>query len=758
MTQHVVLVDDAESNLAILSAIVDDIPETQTHAFTSSLEALAWSREHHVDAFVLDYHMPQPDGLALIRILRADPAFALVPIVIITAEHEFDVRLEALAAGANDFLERPFERREMHSRLRTLLSLEAARAGLVKHVGELEHSLEIEARRARIQAERLAALWRVAHTGGDIGNEETVQAVLNEGAAALREGQTFLGGLMRLDGDDFIVLAGARPDKLVRTLPGLVPIGTRVPSSEVPQTLALQRGETISWDDLLADPTAAVYPRARKFGFRAQISTPFEVSRKKYVLSFSSTEPVREPFDAEDRTYVGLLADFFANHFRHAEHADRLSHHLAHDTLTGLPNRTQFRLNARSRLAAHGSGAVAVVALDGFRAINEEFGHIIGDALLVEVGAALAKAAGEDDVVGRLAGDTFGAFLSGVRTPDELRTRLTPLAGVFTRPFSTGDREGKEVIPVGATIGAAFAEKRDEQIDRLLAHADTAVFFGKQRGRGNVELYQTGMESESGNRARRALELSHALEHGELELYYQPHLDPRTSAVTAAEALIRWNHHELGVVQPYAFIPFAEANGLIRPITRWVMEATLAAAQQLRSFDPAFRLYFNLSAADFTDAAIVDEFRKAAEGGACLENIGVELTESVAMHDIGTATRVAAHLQNLGVRVAIDDFGTGFSSLSVLRRVHADVVKIDQSFIADVLSDKRDAAIAGTIIAGGEQLDYETVAEGVETAEQLAWLRERGCGYVQGHLIAKPQPLDAFLRWLAQRREPAGRA
>ncbi len=755
MTQHVVIVDDAESNLEILSAIVGDIPGAQIHAFTSSREALAWARDHTVDAFVLDYHMPEPDGLALIRILRADPVFALVPIVIVTAEQEIAVRLEALAAGANDFLERPIERREVLSRMRTLLSLEAARSDLAEHVDALEHSLEREARRSRIQAERLAALWHVANASSSLSDEETTQSLLNEGAAAIRSGQAFFGSLMELHGDEFVLLAGARPDKLVREMPMLAPIGTRIPAAHLPHRLAANSGMTLSWDDIATDPAVAALPRVQKIGVRAQICTPFDVGRKKYVLSFASPDPTSEPFSNEDHTYTGLLADFFANRFRAAEHSHRIQHHLSHDTLTGLRNRTQFRLDARGRLQQHEGCAMVVVSLDGFRAINEEFGHINGDALLVEVGAALQNTAGPDDVVGRLAGDTFGVFLCGAGDADGLRARLATLADVFTRPFSTGDREGKEFIPVGATIGAALAEHSGDTIDRLLAHADTAVFAAKQRGRGNVEIFQPGMESEAGSRARRSLEISQAVERHEFELFFQPHVDLHTMSVAGAEALIRWHHPQHGLLTPDRFIPFAEAHRLIRPVTRWVMTAALQASTRLRALDPAFRLYFNLSAVDFSDEAIVEELRTAAQAGACLENIGVELTESVAMHDLGTAARTVAHLQALGVRVAVDDFGTGFSSLALLRRVHADIVKIDQTFIAEVLSNRRDAAIAETIVTGGRQLSYETVAEGVETEAQLAWLRERGCRYVQGYAIAHPQPLETFLAWLNDRPPPA---
>jgi Amt family ammonium transporter len=303
----------------------------------------------------------------------------------------------------------------------------------------------------------------------------------------------------------------------------------------------------------------------------------------------------------------------------------------------------------------------------------------------------------ERDVVARLAGDTFGLFLSDVANEQQLRVRLESIAQVFTRPFSTGDRNGREFVPVGATIGAALANRTDT-IDQLLAHADTAACAAKERGPGHVEIYRSGMQSESASRARRLAEISRGLESGEFELFFQPHLEVETSTIVGAEALLRWRHPSEGLLLPDAFLPFAERYGLIRTITRWVTASSLRAAQQLRKLDPGFRVYFNLSAIDFSDEAIVSDLRVAAAGGLHLENIGVELTETAAMHDFGSAARTVRQLQDLGVSVAVDDFGTGFSSLSMLKRLPFDIIKIDRSFISEVTLGESDAAIAASII------------------------------------------------------------
>ena len=548
-----------------------------------------------------------------------------------------------------------------------------------------------------------------------------------------------------------LFFAAARTEDVTRDIQQLAPVGSRIPISDTIHQFVVRSGTTQSWDDVAADPQVAALPRVMALRERSHIGTPFQVGRTTYVLSFGSAQPVAEPFGPEDHTYVQLLADFFASRLQQVAQSDQLSYQLTHDSLTGLRNRTQFRLEARTRLAGDGCGALAVVAMDAFRGINKEFGHIIGDALLVEVGAALARIATEKDVVGRLAGDTFGLYLGGVGTETAMRTRLQDISQLFTRPFSTGDREGKEFVPLTATIGSAFSPDGTDKIDELLARADTAVFAGKQRGPGNVEVFQSAMESEAGSRARQLAEISRGLENDEFELFYQPQVDLGSSAVSGAEALLRWRHPERGMLLPAAFLPFAEQNGLIRSITRWVTNSALRAAERLRGVDPGLRLYFNLSAIDFSDEAIVSALRLAAGRGVHLENIGVELTETAAVHDVGTAARIVRQLQDLGVCVAIDDFGTEYSSLSMLKRLPFDIIKIDRSFMSEVTTGEHDSAIASLIIAISQQLGYQTLAEGVETAAQLAWVKKRGCRFAQGFLIAEPMSLDALEQWLRDR-------
>jgi diguanylate cyclase (GGDEF)-like protein len=745
MTQHVVIVDDAETNLQILSAIVGERLDTTVHAFTSSEEALTFAQSHPVDAFVLDYHMPELDGRQLTRLLRADARFEFVPIVIVTAEQDRENRITAFDAGANDYIERPVEPREMLARLETLLALQAARRRLSENVTDLERSLRIQEQHSREQADRMVALWRIV-TNTELSNEDVPHAILFEGARSIRPSHAFHGTLSRLDGDEVVFEAKTRPSLGSHVRSG---VGSRSRLTDTLQSRLAGGPVTLAWDDIALTPELASLDGVRRRGTRSAICTSFYAGRTLFFLEFWSPEPIGTPFAAEDFTYIELLATYFAARTQLAWQFDRMTFQLSHDSLTGIRNRTQFRLDARAAYVAGGCGTMVVVSLDDFRFVNETYGHIIGDALLVEVAAALERRAIAGEIVARLAGDTFGIFIPGFDDEMAVQIRIAEFATTFEHAFATGNAVGQHKIPLSATFGVAIAKEPGQTIDGLLSHADTAAFAARRAGRGKTVIYAAGMESEEALRDRRLAELALALEANEFELYFQPHLDLETNRVTGAEALIRWNHPTRGTLLPKDFIPFAEAHGFIRQISTWVMNEALRLVDVFRAIDPEFRIYFNLSAIDLDDMSIVDEFRAAAARGAHLDNIGVELTETAAMRDMGLTAQTVKALQALGVRVAIDDFGVGYSSLSLLKRLPVDIIKIDRTFVSEILLSAGDAAIAEAVIGFGRSFGFETLGEGVETDAQLAWLGEHQCRYAQGYSIAHPLPIGEFLTWLA---------
>jgi diguanylate cyclase (GGDEF)-like protein len=756
MTQHVMVVDDALPNLRLIGAIVGGLPDIVVHPFTSPLEAYAYAESADIDCFILDYYMPEMDGIELIGRLRANPRFTLVPIILVTAEHEREVRLAALKAGANDFIERPLEPQELRSRLKSLLLLQSARGQLTLHVDQLESSLRDQQRRASAQAERLIALWRIANNA-DFSEGELLQTILVEGSKALRTGQPYSASLSKLIGDAIVVEAVARHPDVMNSTRDLAALGTQLPLSDTVQSIALSAMATRAWNDVEASIGSRLAAHQRAAGMRSVICTPFQANHTTFFLTFWSQQVADPSFDVEDYTYIELLARFFATHLEKMWQNDRIRYQISHDSLTGLRNRTQFRVDARARYERRSRGAVAIIAIDGFRAINESFGHIVGDGLLVDVGAALEDRAGSDDVVARLAGDTFGVFLPNVDSEHEARAKAGEFMGAFRMAFTSGDSGSRELIPLSATIGVAYSDDATANIDELMSHADTAVFVGKRRGPGTIELFEAGMESEASARTRLTGEIAAALELDQFELHLQPHVDLFSGRVTGAEALIRWQHPTRGLLGPGEFIPFAERNGLIGAISSWVINSTITISERFSHVASEFRIFLNLSALDLADMSVVERFKFAAAAGTDLSRIGVEITETAAMHDVGVTGQIVRMLRSLDVAVAIDDFGTGYSSLSLLKRLPVDIIKIDHSFMAEILTNPHDAAIAETIVAIGTRFGSATLGEGVETPEQMAWLREHGCRFAQGYYISRPIPLAAFEQWLAD-RVPAGGA
>jgi diguanylate cyclase (GGDEF)-like protein len=745
-TQHVVIVDDNDLSLKLLSGLALEVPSAVPHPFQSSQDALAWCTGQSVDCFILDYHMPAPDGLEMVRLLREVPAFALVPIVIVTGEGERDVRYKALAAGANDFIQKPVDRREFVARITTHLSLQAARGQLAMHVDQLEASLRDEGQRASDHAHRLEALWRMSNNTA-LDDEELLQAMLEQGAAALRPGMSFCGMLSRLDGSEIVVEAAFYP--LDVDVPEGLHAADRTPLEDSASIEVIRGGISRYWDDVLTEPAFVRRKRVRQLHWRSLISTPFRAGGASYFLTFAAQQPTAKAFGKEDLAYIELLGAFFGTHLQQRWQWSRIRYQSEHDALTGLRNRGQFRSEGRLALAASFGGAVAIANVDDFRQVNETFGTVIGDALLVEVGAALAKRANEGEIVARLDGDAFGIFLPEASRASVER-RVAEFAAAFDAGFSTGDREGKESVGLTATVGVALAPDDARTFDELLARADAAISAAKESRRGRTTFFAAGMEGRSERRLRLVNEIVEALAREEFELYFQPHIDLTTMSVSGAEALIRWNHPTRGLLLPDEFIPFAERHGLIKSIGSWVMQQAIASIDRLCASDSTFRLFFNLSAVQLEDTALIDGFVEAASSGVRLENLGVELTETSAMRDAQTTLRFMSVLREHGVHVAIDDFGVGFSSLALLKSFPLDVVKIDRSFVNAVIEDQRDSAIAEAVISFGATFGYVTVAEGVERVEQIDWLRARGCRFAQGYAICRPLPMDAYLEWYAR--------
>ena len=402
--QHVVIVDDEVLCVRLFESIVTEIRGVVAHSFTSAGAALEWCHGKDVDCFVLDQRMPPPDGLEMVRILRAMESFALVPIVMVTGENERESRYRAFDAGANDYVQKPVDYRELVARLTTQLQLRRAQKQLGLRIDALEVSLFDSEERSREHAERLESLWRIANNP-NLPHDELMGVMLENGAAAIRPGQPFRGLLGRIGGSEVVDLRS----------------GARVPLEQTIVDSTLLGGGTRACDDLHGSDIAE---RTQAFGWRAAISTRLSAGGTTYALTFASTQPARKSFASQDHAYMEILAEFFAMRMQQQWQASRMREQLERDSLTGLWNRS--RLRSLGRAVFHGPAAVAVIDVLRFHEINETRGHLTGDAVLVEVAAGLSAQATGDEIVARVGGDSFAVFFPDVPSHDWLMEHDTP--------------------------------------------------------------------------------------------------------------------------------------------------------------------------------------------------------------------------------------------------------------------------------------------------------------------------------------------
>jgi len=428
----------------------------------------------------------------------------------------------------------------------------------------------------------------------------------------------------------------------------------------------------------------------------------------------------------------------------------RASYLAHHDELTGLPNRALFMDRLQQAIARAGrighSVAVLFLDLDRFKNINDSLGHATGDEMLKMVGALCAKDLREADTVARLGGDEFIVCLGDVGSAEEAGSVARRLLADITRGFEIGGHK----LHANASIGISLYPADGADAETLIRNADTAMYHAKGDGRGTFHFFRPQMTERVKGRLALELGLRRALERKEFVLHFQPIVQLGSGKLVGAEALVRWNHPERGLVSPAEFIPVAEDIGLIVPIGEWVLqEACARAATWPKTGNGPLFVAVNLSARQFHEGSLVSVVGNAlAQSGLPASQLELEITESVLMQQTEASIRMLRDFEALGVKLAIDDFGTGYSSLGYLKRFPVSTLKIDRSFLRDVSRDDDDRAIVTAIMAMARSLGLTVTAEGVERTEQAAFLRELGCEQVQGYLYARPGPAEEFERLL----------
>jgi cyclic di-GMP phosphodiesterase Gmr len=430
---------------------------------------------------------------------------------------------------------------------------------------------------------------------------------------------------------------------------------------------------------------------------------------------------------------------------------NRLIEQATTDPLTGLANRNaiQEKIQLAIERAAPGENVgVLFLDLDNFKKVNDHYGHVFGDRLICDVSDAIRACLNPGDSLARLGGDEF-IVLAAKGTAHELEITAQRILDRMRKPFAVGLVE----VYTGCSIGIARFPEHGDSLESLIRSADTAMYVAKDEGKRTHRVFSPDMNRRVAEFMWLDTNLRRGLDEGQFALHYQPKLALDTGVVQGAEALVRWNSPERGQIMPVEFIRYAEESGLIGVLGRWVMETAAKQAARWKAAGYDLRIAINVSARQLTDTAVVRHFSEALQHASldpCL--LDLELTESCLIENEAAAIELIKQFRQIGAQVHLDDFGTGYSSLSQLGRIPLDVIKLDRSFVRSIHADMKAQALVRSMVAVAQELDFQVVAEGIETETEEAFMKGLGVDYVQGFLYGKPMPAAEFERWLLDRR------
>ncbi len=688
----ILVVDDQQANVRLLEMMLQRAGYLHVASTMDPTEVCAFHLKNHYDLILLDLQMPVMDGFEVMAALKDIEHDDYLPVLVVTAQPGH--KLRALQAGAKDFIGKPFERSEVLTRIHNMLEVRLLYAECRAHGRKLEKRV----------AERTAELNRSVRMFRELADNIPealwIRDIENHTIQYVNSAWQRLGGLSAASGDSVEAAYRAiHPDDL-------------------------------QW---------VTHERRKLPG--AQASSEYRLVRPDKSIRWvhARTFPIANPSGAAPWV-VEIIEDITAR--REAQH--QLVHLARHDALTDLPNRTLLYESLREALARAAEEQLVVSVLlldiDYFKNVNDTLGHMIGDALLREFAARLVKCVRPGDTVGRLGGDEFAVI---VVTPLDNHGAVDVANRIRAALQNPLFLEGQEIL-VTTSIGIASYPADTTDLETLIRCADAAMYESKASGRNALRCYSAEMNT----RARLKSDVEGALRSAqgrdEFVLYYQPKMHIDSGRWTSVEALMRWNRPGHGLVLPGQFIPALEEMGLIVPVGAWAIDT---ACRQIRDWGLAglgqIRIAVNVSSRQVREERFVSQvaeaIRKHHIDPALLE---FEITESTLMAH-GESTDVALRqLKDLGITISIDDFGTGYSNLAYLKRFLVDALKIDITFIRDVTTNADDATIAVAIINMAHSLRLKVVAEGVETREQLDFLRAHGCDEVQGYFLSRPLPAD----------------
>jgi len=580
-----------------------------------------------------------------------------------------------------------------------------------------------------------------------ISDAERVQQLLDFSTASLRPEQPFVGLLTHLvDGTaviDAVSLYGADA-RGMKTAAKLLHPGQPFPFEATIHRRLFAGGKVHSWDNLAS--LDSDFPLSGPLVWSSMIGKTFHLGAKTTFLIFGSPDTTEaQPFDENDLVFIDVLASIVEHRLQQELLRERLRFQIEHDALTGLPNRTQFRLALRHAISMKRPCAVALLDLDEFRAVTKINGRMIADELLVEVGTEL-DAIDEFDVVARDSDDHFTILLHDIESEAAVASQVGAYLNRFARPFKTGDRDGTRLLTIGTSIGISLYPRDGTDVDGLMRRSLFAVEVAKSRGGGQAIFFRQEMEDEfQGNRMARS-ELFSAIENDQLGLVYQPTFNLTTGKLAGAEAYVRWQHPVRGLLLPGKFIPFAEGEDeLMGALGRWIMERVVRDLATADHLPGSFCCSINMAPRQLHNGAFMESLQAQLR---CFPHVarylGIEISETGAMHHAAHSIAALKAMRELGVRIALDDFGTGYSSLSHLKRLPLNILKIDSSFVAGLPSDHHDQVLCEAMISIGDHFGFLTLAKGIENEQQADWLREHGCHFGQGYHLGPPASWEAL--------------
>lgn len=694
-TNATILIVDDDVHVRDLLEVLLQNQHYRTQTAESGEQALEMVEKHAPDLILLDIMMPGMDGYEVASRLKSGKTTSNIPIIMLSALDERSARISGLEAGAEEYLNKPVDSGELWLRVRNLLRLKSFGDYMKDHNLILEDQLQ----QRTIDLERFRSVMDASDDAIFLINRNTMSLIeFNRRACQL---------------------LGYTADELQRKTPA------ELGDSSMEQL-------EVVYDQIIAGNGP---------------SEPLETMIRDKSGRDVSVEIHRQAYQAgNDWIIVGIVHDIT----RRKESDQRLLKMAHYDSLTGLPNRdlfyTSLQMGLTQAAVSRWKLAVMTVNLDGFKNINETWGHVLGDQTLLEVSKRLARCLNASDTLGRVDGDEFALILMIREGQADTHQILERIRTTLRTPFQIEDQR----VVMTASIGVALFPEDGEDASELVRHAYTAMNNAKKKGVDGYRFYTAQMNTEVSERLDLENALREAVQQRAFEIAYQPKVSLEDGSICGLEALLRWPSPDQPRISPAVFVPVLESLALIGEVGSWMIDSVCAQiALWQRSGLGSFQVAVNVSGQQIEGSGLIADIGNALERHKVDPKwLEVELTESSLMENTSHTITTLQTLKNMGVRISIDDFGTGYSSLAYLRRFPIDKLKIDIAFIREVTSNPQDAAIARAIIELAHSLDLKVIAEGVETPEQRAFLTENHCDQIQGYLVSKPLPLDELELYL----------